>query len=324
MRVFAILLLPIVTKSFIPVHSPIHSSIRVNNVGRSVFLSNLKSFSIDDVDFPSDSSSDSTLKEDTGAVGVGVDGSRENGGQKVVNGMDNDAKYTPKYNDFIDTDSNNIGGWKETLDSLLSPQTPPQLRVTLLKDLLTSDEEIRSDVMKAIEGRDPEILLTSNAKALRDGTNAVAYQITNDIIPGLTNPLSPTNPNELRTSVPKAASQIFNAVQTQVENFSKGDDVTSKVKDGMNAVAKSVRDAVSMEGDEGPPYTVLLSLPTFEVRRYPEYGIASTTMREVGGKWDENDVVLQGVAFNLLAGYVFGGNEERKVSKRGRGVWEGH
>ncbi|GMH55845.1 hypothetical protein TrRE_jg10500, partial [Triparma retinervis] len=167
--------------------------------------------------------------------------------------------------------------------------------------------------MKAIEGKDPEILLTSNAKALRDGTNAVAYQITNDIIPSLSNPLSPTSPNELRTSVPKAASQIFNAVQTQVDNFRRGDDVGEKVKEGMNAVAKSVRSAVSMESDEGPPYTVLLNSENFQVRSYPEYGIASTTMREVGGKWDENDVVLQGVAFNLLAGYVFGGNEERKT-----------
>ena len=87
----------------------------------------------------------------------------------------------------------------------------------------------------------------------------------------------------------------------------------------MNAVAKSVRSAVSMESDEGPPYTVLLNSENFQVRSYPEYGIASTTMREVGGKWDENDVVLQGVAFNLLAGYVFGGNEERKVREAPQG-----
>ena len=278
LRLLTLLLLSSISTSFIP---------KVGHTKNRVIKSTLSSFSIDDVDIPSDT-------------------------PPLNNPTTSSTTQNNNIDDFVN-DDDEIGDWKDTLDSLLSPSTPPELRVTLLRDLLSSDDEIRTDVMKAIEDRDPSMLLTSNAKALRDGTNAVAYQITNDILPSLSNPLSPTNPNELRTSVPKAASQIFNAVQTQVDNFRRGDDVADRVKEGMNVVAKSVRDAVAMEGDEGPPYEVLEKGGEFEVRKYSPYSVAETSMREVGGKWDENDVVLQGVAFNLLAGYVFGGNEERKT-----------
>ena len=152
---YTIIILPVITNSFIPTGPFINSKSALKLGKRGVPI--LKSFSIDDVDLPSDT-------PDL----LGSDSAPES----------SNPNNNPN-NNFLNEDNigDNIGDWKETLDellsSLLSPQTPPELRVTLLKDLLSSDEEIRADVMKAIEGKDPEILLTSNAKALRDGTNAV-------------------------------------------------------------------------------------------------------------------------------------------------------
>ena len=208
--------------------------------------------------------------------------------------------------DNFSSESGSVSTWKDSLDSLLSPSSSPQQRMTLLKDLLSSSEDIREDVRKAISDRDVDSLMTDGTKDLIDGTNAVAFQLRNDIIPTLSKPIPPPSADTLSTAVPKAASQIFNAVQAQVDNLKGGGDVVGKVREGMELIEKSMRST-------GPPYEVLKSTEHYEVRSYPPYVVAATSMREAGGKWDENDLFNSGVAFNLLTGFVMGGNEQKKT-----------
>jgi hypothetical protein len=63
---------------------------------------------------------------------------------------------------------------------------------------------------------------------------------------------------------------------------------------------KSVRES------ESPNYEIIESFDAFEIRKYPEMIMAST---ELGaGKYSNNS----SKGFRIVAGYIFGGNEEKK------------
>lgn len=59
-----------------------------------------------------------------------------------------------------------------------------------------------------------------------------------------------------------------------------------------------------------PPYTVVTTTDDYEVRQYESYDVATTTMGKVGEKVETTDVAATGAAFNTLAAYIFGANEE--------------
>jgi len=56
---------------------------------------------------------------------------------------------------------------------------------------------------------------------------------------------------------------------------------------------------------EEPEYTVLQSTPDYEIRQYEEYIVAEV---DIGLSMSE----ASGNAFQILAGYIFGGNDERE------------
>jgi hypothetical protein len=66
------------------------------------------------------------------------------------------------------------------------------------------------------------------------------------------------------------------------------------------------------EGLVGPPYKVLVSSSTYEIREYEGYAVASTSMSKVDEPYSMDDVASGGAAFNALAAYLFGANEEEK------------
>ena len=61
------------------------------------------------------------------------------------------------------------------------------------------------------------------------------------------------------------------------------------------------------EGLQEPPYTVEETCDLYEIRNYEGYSVASTVMDE------GEDLATTGTAFNSLAAYLFGLNEESKT-----------
>lgn len=64
------------------------------------------------------------------------------------------------------------------------------------------------------------------------------------------------------------------------------------------------------EGLEGPKYKVLSKGEGYEIRDYEAYAVASTSMAKVGEPYSMDDLASGGAAFNALAAYLFGANDE--------------
>ena len=76
----------------------------------------------------------------------------------------------------------------------------------------------------------------------------------------------------------------------------------------LNLVAVLLQSACSAFGirsEENPNYEVMHKEQSFEIRSYASYVVAKTT---VDGDFKE----AQGKAFRILAGYIFGGNQQKK------------
>lgn len=220
--------------------------------------------------------------------------------------------------------------WKESLEMLLDPGTPAAKRQILLSDLVNANDEIRTDVQSALKDRKIDSLLTPTGKKLQDGTRAVARQITTDIIPSIAAAAASSNkppaslvPEELPNLVPKIGSRILDAVSNQakkqLETF-QGDladpsriaERISKQTADLATEAKNVF-LETPEGLEGPKYKVLSKSEGYEIRDYEGYNVASTSMSKVGETYSMDDITKGGAAFNALAAYLFGANDEGRI-----------
>jgi len=67
------------------------------------------------------------------------------------------------------------------------------------------------------------------------------------------------------------------------------------------------------EGLVTPEYEVIEKTEHYEIREYEAYSAASTTMSKIGEPYSVNDISSSGGAFNALAAYIFGANEEEKT-----------
>lgn len=67
------------------------------------------------------------------------------------------------------------------------------------------------------------------------------------------------------------------------------------------------------EGLVGPKYDVVKRADGYEIRDYEGYKVASTSMAKVGETYSLDDLAKSGTAFNTLAAYLFGANEEGKI-----------
>mmetsp|Transcript_3686 Transcript_3686/g.4695 ORF Transcript_3686/g.4695 Transcript_3686/m.4695 type:complete len:465 (-) Transcript_3686:448-1842(-) len=217
--------------------------------------------------------------------------------------------------------------WQESLESLLDPTTPLAKRQILLSDLLNANENIQKSVQEALTERKIDPLLTPTGKKLQDGTRAVARQITTDILPGIAAAAGGTSAREkiteeLPTLVPKIGSRIFSTLtkQTQknleqlrgdIANPSRIPERITKQTADLATEAKNVF-LETPEGLAGPKYKVVGKGQGYELREYDGYTVASTSMSMVGEPYSMDDITSGGAAFNALAAYLFGANDEGK------------
>jgi len=222
---------------------------------------------------------------------------------------------------------------------LLAPDTSAAERQIVLSDLLTSGDQIQDSVRTALKERKIDGLLTPTQKRLQDGTRAVARQITSDILPGIAAVAAGANGDgskklkspvdvlveDLPNVVPKIGSRVLNAISNQAQNNLKQlqDDITagdplrsiSRIQEqtaDFAAEAKNVF-AETPEGLVGPAYRVLSQEEGYEIREYESYSVASTSMSKVDEPYTMDDLASGGEAFNALAAYLFGANEEKEV-----------
>jgi hypothetical protein len=184
-------------------------------------------------------------------------------------------------------------------------------------------------------------LLTPTQKRLQDGTRAVARQITSDILPGIVAVAAgaaqaSTGSKKLKspvdvlvedfpTVVPKIGSRVLNAISNQAQKNLKElqDDIRagdplrsiSRIQEQTAELAAEARNVFSEvpEGLVGPTYRVLSSAEGYEIREYDSYTVASTFMAKVDEEYTMDDLASSGEAFNALAAYLFGANDEKEV-----------
>jgi hypothetical protein len=226
--------------------------------------------------------------------------------------------------------------WQESLESFLNPTTPIAKKQVLFSDLINANGRIRQDVETAIKDRKIDPLLTPTGKKLQDGTKAVQRQITTDILPSIAQgvatsttsgeiprPKDATSPQELTNLVPKIGSRIFDAMSNQAKKqmeLIQGDLADpSRIPERISRETQNVvteAKNVFLEtpiGLEGPKYTVVEEGEGYEIREYEGYTVASTSMAMVGEPFSMDDVTKSGAAFNALAAYLFGANDEGRV-----------
>jgi len=231
--------------------------------------------------------------------------------------------------------------WQESLEDFLNPMTPPGKKQILLSDLVSANGEIRTSIESALRERKLDPILTPTGRKLQDGTRAVARQITNDILPSLVNnnnsnnsnkqpknnspssSLIPPTPEELPSLVPKIGSQILDAFSTQAkkqiqqlsQDLADPLGIPQRVSKQTLEIAQEARN-VFLETPEGlvtAPYTVMEQTESYEIREYEGYDAASTTMSKIGEPYSMDDITSSGTAFQTLAAYIFGANEEEQT-----------
>mmetsp|Transcript_25366 Transcript_25366/g.45931 ORF Transcript_25366/g.45931 Transcript_25366/m.45931 type:complete len:480 (-) Transcript_25366:42-1481(-) len=224
--------------------------------------------------------------------------------------------------------------WQESLESLLNPTTPMSKRQIVLTDLLNANEAIQSSIQTAIKERKIDPLLTPTGKKLQDGTRAVARQITTDILPGIAEEVAASSssssssmknkklPRRPPQEFTKIGNRVLNAISSQARKnleLLQGDlanptRIPERLQKQTAELANEARNVFmeTPEGLVGPPYKVLVSSSTYEIREYEGYAVASTSMSKVDEPYSMDDVASGGAAFNALAAYLFGANEEEK------------
>jgi len=178
-------------------------------------------------------------------------------------------------------------------------------------------------------------LLTPTGKKLQDGTRAVARQITSDILPTIAETISSASPagqaskkgspvadiaGELPTLVPKLGSRVFDAFSKQAQKqieLIQGDladpsRIPKRISKQAADVAAEAKNVFSETPENlvGPEFTVVNRGEGYEIREYGAYDVASTSMAKVGEPYSMDDVASGGAAFNALAAYLFGANDE--------------
>ena len=153
-------------------------------------------------------------------------------------------------------------------------------------------------------------------------------------IPNLSSLLPPIpNPEEVTKFSNRFLNTVTNQIQKNMETFQSDLQDPTRIP---GRIAKQAEDIINEAsnvfaetpiGLQEPPYTVVMSNEEYEIRDYPAYTVASTTMsaairNDSENSYDRKDddisavpllVADQGVAFNTLASYIFGANDENRV-----------
>lgn len=208
--------------------------------------------------------------------------------------------------------------WQEQFDQFVDIDTPNGDRLNLASSLVRSLDSIASDVMSAIQTKDVEKVAPTNLTYGKHIQNAQAFrkQLTSDILPDLvTNQLpkviseAPSIAKKVReggsTIVKKQGEELIKYAQDVVKN-------PSLLQSTLGDVTKEVRNIFKTvpEGLQSPGYAVLLSTPSYEIRKYDSYSLASTPL-SFAGSGDESDIISVGSSLTSLAAYFLGGENEQ-------------
>lgn len=227
---------------------------------------------------------------------------------------------------FENDEDEELQTWQESLEMLLDVNTPASKRTILLSDLVSANESIRESVQTALSERKIDPILTPTGKKLQDGTRAVARQITTDILPSLAeiasqSPSTATkNLQELPSLFPKVGERVLDAVRnTAKKNLEllQGDladprripERLSKQRADIEAEVRNIF-LETPENLSEPEYTVVETGVGYEIREYTGYTAAATSMSKLEENFSLSDITSGGAAFNALAAYLFGANEE--------------
>jgi len=173
-------------------------------------------------------------------------------------------------------------------------------------------------------------ILTPTAKKFQEGTKAVARQVTTDILPQIAEVASkptqgkPLSAKDLPSLLPKITSRIFEATSTQarksVEQFTQDLADPARIPERLSKQSRDIAQEArnifrdTPEGLEEPPYNIISKGEGYEIRDYDAVTSASTSMlSEIGEEYKLDDIASSGAAFNALAAYIFGANEEEKT-----------
>jgi len=216
--------------------------------------------------------------------------------------------------------------WQNDLEDFVDPSTPISERQTLLTNLLSANQDIRSSVESAILGRSIDPLLTPRGKRFQEGFRAVARQITSDILPELVqqNRNVVGNPAVSQRDLEKAGNRIFNALQNRfqtnmemMQSDIQNDPLRSipqRISKQSRGILKEASNVFSETpaGLKEPSHTVVLETADYEIRDYQAYRVATTNIVNAEDAEDNKgaDLARNGAAFNTLAAYVFGANQE--------------
>jgi hypothetical protein len=186
--------------------------------------------------------------------------------------------------------------------------------------------------------------LTPTQRKLQDGTRAVVRQLANDILPQIqksaeivlplntqgnrnrpfssssasSSPFVPPSPSDIES----IGNRLFSVVTNQIEKNLK--DLQDDLSDPLTKIPQRLekqrtevlQEARNMfletpEGLEEPPYTVVETCDLYEIRDYEGYAVASTAVSTTSDT-GSMEGMANGQAFNVLAAYLFGGNDEQK------------
>mmetsp|Transcript_2464 Transcript_2464/g.5740 ORF Transcript_2464/g.5740 Transcript_2464/m.5740 type:complete len:500 (-) Transcript_2464:103-1602(-) len=248
--------------------------------------------------------------------------------------LDDDGRDNPARTSASSATASAEKPWQAKLDDLLDPSTNLADRQILVSELLTSNDKIRDDVLDALANRKIDPLLTPAQKKLQEGTRAVVRQLANDILPQISTqsassssrtPPLPFFPPVAPSDVQSIGTRLFSAVSNQIQK--NLEDLQEDLTDPINKIPARLerqREEVLQEaknvflekpeGLEEPSYTVVESTDLYEIRSYESYSVASTALSSSD---DDSIVGLEGLAagsaFNALASYIFGGNDQGKV-----------
>jgi len=327
------------------------SSSSVEDTNFSTFADSLESdLSDDDDDGNNKNNKSASLSASTSATSSRTVGSATKmKNRNTIDGNSNSASSTPTSTFGGDEGQ----PWQTKLDKLLDPKTNLADRQLFLSELLTSNDKIRDSVLDALTNRKLDPLLTPTQKKLQEGTQAVVRQLANDILPQIAlsaeeASLSGRGPSvlsldSLPSNIESIGTRFFSAVTNQIQKNLV--DLQDDLTDPINKIPKRLemqrealekqRDEVLQEarnvflekpeGLEEPPYTIVQSSDLYEIRQYEAYTAASTrttsssssgsSSSDPEGGANSVNVFDDGMAaaFNTLASYIFGENDESKA-----------
>lgn len=206
--------------------------------------------------------------------------------------------------------------WQEDLDKFLDVDTECSSRRDIASDLLQKAGDISADVTTAIQNKDVKKVAPPSLKYGKAvvGIQAVQRQIVNDILPDF---LSKSVP-KIVESGPKVASELFKSAPSTIK------DVFSAIKDiagdasALQATVEDLRNEAkniissTPVGLYTPAYTVLKKTDQYEVRKYSQYGVCSTSIPASESESEVAGPLESGTGFSVLASYIFGKNAQEK------------